>query len=326
MPLTELEQIAVDTGQEHATEILNFRDKAIQQRNSVLADRKDTFRLQAKSLNDQVLNENFEQSFVFDEVSSKGVLIAEGDSWFDYPFYDVLRFLEDDHGYDVESVAHKGDPVEAMAYSLGQLEELTRRIEKISRRGVAPKAILLSGGGNDVAGDQFGMLLNHARSGMPHLNEQIAKGVIEDRIRSSFITILSSVTDICRQRLGKPIPIIIHGYDYPVPDGRGFLGGFWGLPGPWLEPGFREKGYGDQDLKLRIAITQGLIARLNSMLQSVSLLDPFAAHVKYIDLRNSLSVELKDDEYKEWWGNELHPTEIGFKKISERFAAVLDSL
>ena len=40
---------------------------------------------------------------------SAGTLIAEGDSWFDYPFCDVLKALEDEHGFDVESVAHKGD-------------------------------------------------------------------------------------------------------------------------------------------------------------------------------------------------------------------------
>jgi hypothetical protein len=37
-----------------------------------------------------------------------GLLVAEGDSWFDYPLHDVLSMLEDEHGFDVESVAHKG--------------------------------------------------------------------------------------------------------------------------------------------------------------------------------------------------------------------------
>jgi hypothetical protein len=49
---------------------------------------------------------------------SAGTLLAEGDSWFDYPLHDVLRLLEDDFGYDVESVAHKGDRVEEMAYGV----------------------------------------------------------------------------------------------------------------------------------------------------------------------------------------------------------------
>src|ERR1051325_2242623 len=44
-----------------------------------------------------------------------GLLVAEGDSWFDYPLHDVLTMLEDEHGFDVESVAHKGDTVEDMA-------------------------------------------------------------------------------------------------------------------------------------------------------------------------------------------------------------------
>src|SRR6185295_11219041 len=46
-----------------------------------------------------------------------GLLVAEGDSWFDYPLHDVLSMLEDEHGFDVESVARKGDTVEDMAYS-----------------------------------------------------------------------------------------------------------------------------------------------------------------------------------------------------------------
>src|SRR6185436_18046322 len=36
--------------------------------------------------------------------ASAGLLIAEGDSWFDYPMHDVLSVLEDDFGYDVRSV------------------------------------------------------------------------------------------------------------------------------------------------------------------------------------------------------------------------------
>src|SRR5512143_3577372 len=47
--------------------------------------------------------------------ATAGVLIAEGDSWFDYPLQDVLKLLEDEHGFDVESVAHRGDRIEDMA-------------------------------------------------------------------------------------------------------------------------------------------------------------------------------------------------------------------
>ncbi len=165
---------------------------------------------------------------------SSGVLVAEGDSWFDYPLNDILRLLEDHHGYDVESVAHKGDRVEDMAYGPGQFEEFARRLEKLLRQNVIPKAILLSGGGNDIAGQEFGMLINHALSPVAGLNGPVLAGVIDERIKFAYVTLLSAVTRICEQRLGGPVTILVHGYDYPVPDGRGFLGGWWILPGPWL--------------------------------------------------------------------------------------------
>ncbi len=83
----------------------------------------------------------------------RGVLIAEGDSWFDYPFQDVLESLEDNQGFSIESVAHKGDNLEDMAFDERQLDRLSRAFAKVAERiggGVVPKAVLLSGGGNGV--------------------------------------------------------------------------------------------------------------------------------------------------------------------------------
>ena len=250
-------------------------------------------------------------------------LIAEGDSWFDYPGDDVLRVLEDHHGYEVESVAHWGDRVEEMAYTDGQLDALTRLIEKVLRNGRKPRAILLSGGGNDIAGEEFGMLLNHASSPVGGLNESIVKGVIDERISLAYVEIISRVTRVCELRIGARTPILIHGYDYPVPDGRGFFGGWWFLPGPWLEPGFREKGFGV--LQERILITKTLIDRFNSMLQSLVSMQDFE-HVRYVNLRNTLAVSDDSDEYGPDWANELHPTPRGFEKVTDKFAAVLAGL
>jgi lysophospholipase L1-like esterase len=249
-----------------------------------------------------------------------GVLIAEGDSWFDYPFNDILRMLEDYHAYEVESVAHKGDRVEEMAYGLGQLEELTRTIEKLLRQGEIPKAILLSGGGNDVAGDEFGMLLEHAQSPLPGFNDQVISGIIDQRVKIAYVTILSAVTKISEERLNRKLPIVVHGYDYPVPDGRGFAGGWWVLPGPWLEPGFREKGYGV--MAERIKLMKQLIDRFNAMLKGIVAMNEFR-HVTYVNLRDTLST---GSNYKRFWANELHPTEKGFELVTNRFADALDQL
>jgi hypothetical protein len=248
---------------------------------------------------------------------SRGVLIAEGDSWFDYPFSDVLDELEDRYGYDVESVAHRGHTVESMAYADGQLDDFARRVEKVLRRGATPKAILLSGGGNDIAGDEFAILLDHALSGTAGFNESIVRGVIDERLRDAYVTILSAITALCESQIGKAVPLIVHGYDWAVPDGRGFAGGWGPLPGPWLEPGFRRKGYGSRTERQRLITV--LIDRFNAMLARLVAQAPFS-HVRYLDLRGTLP---NGAGYKKYWANELHPTPRGFRDVTAKFAALL---
>jgi len=246
-----------------------------------------------------------------------GLLVAEGDSWFDYPLHDVLTMLEDEHGFDVESVAHKGDTVEDMAYSGGQFDDFARLLEKVLRQGRVPDAILLSGGGNDIAGNEFAMLLNHAASGLPPINDDVVRGVIDVRTRNAYASLISGLKEIAMQLLKRPIPVVVHGYDYPVPDGRGFLGGFGFLPGPWLQPGFQRKGFGD--VNANTAVVGKLIDRFNAMLRQLSRSDGFE-HVRYVDLRDTLSHAAG---YKRDWANELHPTKSGFAAVADKIAKAI---
>jgi lysophospholipase L1-like esterase len=252
--------------------------------------------------------------------ASTGLLIAEGDSWFDYPMNDVLRLLEDEYGYDVESVAHKGDTVENMAYSGGQFEEFARRLEKVLRQGRVPHAILISGGGNDIAGDEFAIFLNHAASGLPAINEDVVRGVVDVRLRDAFAFLIAGLTEVSRAYLNRPIPILTHGYDYPVPDGRGFLGGWGPLPGPWLRPGFHRKGHADLDRNKEVL--RALIDTFNAMLRQVTGTSGFE-HVHCLDLRGTLAA---DTSYRRDWANELHPTGRGFTAITAKFADVIAGL
>ena len=257
---------------------------------------------------------------LFGSKKTVGVLIAEGDSWFDYPMHDVLRLLEDDYLFDVQSVAHMGDCVEDMAHSKGQFEEFARRLEKLLSEGKVPRAVLLSGGGNDIAGDEFAILLNHAASSLPTLNEDILRGLVDVRLQAAYASILSALTAIAKSYLGRPIPIITHGYDYPIPDGRGFAGGWWKLPGPWLKPGFQRKGH--EDFAKNTLVLEQLIDRFNTMLAAVSALPQFA-HVHYLDLRRTLK---HDGTYKKHWANELHPNATGFDLVTKKFADMIDKL
>ena len=215
-----------------------------------------------------------------------GILVAEGDSWFDYPFNDVLSMLEEEHGFDIESVSHKGDTVEDMAYSGEQFADFSKLLEKLLKQGRVPDAILLSGGGNDIAGDEFATLLNHAASGLPPLNDDVVRGVIDVRVRNAYAFLIGGLTEIARRYLDRPIPILLHGYDYAIPDGRGVLGGFSFFPGPWLRPGFHRKGHGD--LATNQMTVAKLIDRVNDMLRQLSNAHEFA-HVRYVNLRNTLA-------------------------------------
>lgn len=243
-----------------------------------------------------------------------GLLIAEGDSWFDYPMNDVLSMLEDEHGFDVEAVAHKGDTLEDMAYGEGQFDDFVRLLEKLLRQGRVPNAILISGGGNDIAGDEFANLLNHALSGLPPVNADVVRGVIDVRLRNAYTFLISGLTEVAQRYLGRPIRTLLHGYDYAIPDGRGFMGGWSFLPGPWLQPGLRQKGH--QDLNANKAILRSLMDTFNDMLRQVAAMPEFA-HVKYVDLRNTLA---SGAGYKTDWANELHPTKSGFRAVAARIA------
>jgi lysophospholipase L1-like esterase len=256
-------------------------------------------------------------------LESPGLVVAEGDSWFDYPFFDILEELEDGFSYEVESVAHKGDTAEEMAYDPNQLSGLARKLDKLGREGRRPRAILLSGGGNDIAGEELAFLLNHKLSGLPPVSESILSGLIDERLRAALVSLASAATELCRTSFGSTIPTLIHGYDYPVPDGRGYMGGFWILPGPWLEPGFRQKGY--QDLQERVDVMVTLIDHFNALLEGVAG-GPGLKHLGYVNLRGVLSNELQGKKYKTWWGDELHPTERGFTAVAERFHQAIRQL
>ena len=315
-PLDRSARAAAAIGERLAVDALRMRNRSLRKRAAVLA------RVGQRELTRAAAESAVDPRFVraAGAPSPLGVLLAEGDSWFDYPWHDVLEKLEEDHGYDVESVAHMGDTVEDMAYGGRQFETFTERLDTLLRQSRLPRAILLSGGGNDVAGSEFAMLLEHALSPSPGLNEDVVRGVLDVRIRNAYVTLISAITVLCRERTGATIPILVHGYDRPVPDGRGFAGGWGPLPGPWLEPGFRRKGF--EELAVTTTMAAELIDRLNQVLRRVAGMPGFQ-HVRYIDLRGTLS---NGANYRTWWANELHPSPRGFEAVAARFAAVVGRL
>ena len=250
-----------------------------------------------------------------------GILVAEGDSWFDYPRTDVLSVLEDDFGWEVQSVTHRGDNLESMAYDRGQLEPLNRTFERVARRGETPAGVVISAGGNDFAGPELAVLLDHRGSDHAGINSVIADELVEHRLREAWEHLLGFTRQLTVELFDVPVRTVVHGYDYAVPDGRGFLGGAGPLPGPWLAPSYGQNGIGSQTragLRTRSDLTRELVDRYNVMLQAL-VAEPGLEHVVYVDLRGVLHAR----DYKDDWANELHPTQAGFGEVAARINGAL---
>lgn len=315
---------------QHAEEILARRVEGRAQRKAALAAHPQPFSIKTELTQVQPAAATAPApAAVSTTAQTAGYLLAIGDSWFDYPIHDILTRLDDNYGYNIESSAHRGDPIETMVSRVGQLDKFARCMDKIVALGASPKAILISGGGDDIAGNEFGMLINNIDlQPIPGWNDQILAGVIDTRIAAAYRLMFLSVNSYCQRDRGRTFPILVHGYDYPVPDGRGFLGGGWILPGPWLKPGFDEKLFTDLNATTQMMMT--VIDRFNAMLQNL-VQEPGFANVNYIDLRGTLSN--KPADYEQWWANEIHPNaggifggQDGWGAVAAKFQAVLATL
>jgi hypothetical protein len=64
------------------------------------------------------------------------------------------------------------------------------------------------------------MLINHANSGLAALNATVTDGIIRERLRTAMASLVGVVTRLSESHFGEKTPVVIHGYDYPIPDGR----------------------------------------------------------------------------------------------------------
>jgi lysophospholipase L1-like esterase len=249
---------------------------------------------------------------------SAGLLVAEGDSWFDYslfdtvPRIDIVDDLRELHGWRVENVAHKGDNLENMAYDDDQLRALVKTLKRLRDTDQQPDALLLSGGGNDLAGPEFSILLEHAASGRGDVNPVILEEVVDQRLRAALTAWVGAAARASEKYFGRRVPVVVHGYAHAVPDGRGYAGGAGLLPGPWLAPAFDRKRY-EEDLSARTKLVATVIDRFNAMLASACEAPSFR-HVTYVDLRGVLR---SGRNYRRFWANELHPSSRGFELVAD---------
>ena len=273
------------------------------------------------------------------------VVILEGDSWFDLPWfdYDIADALKQ-LGYEVMSVAARGDTLENVAFN-GQLSEIATQFRILLSYSKGPEAIFLSTGGNDFLGPNLRFILNHRRSearsvsGEERWMDEILNGALR-RFEIYVVEYVAAIAMMCQKfyDLNGPfavgmqvdcydIPIIIHGYDYPVATGLGYkVLWLFTANGPWLKPSFVFKGYNElspnscsADRFQTDCILEELIDKYNVALRkSISRLrsasNKISNPICYLNLRNRVS----------GWDDEVHPDRSSMKTIAKEFVGEIE--
>ena len=244
-----------------------------------------------------------------------GTIVAEGDSWFDYlPGTDIIDCLRKNHDYVIDNYANAGDTLENMIYGTGinkRFERISPTINKVLRRlgEQKPKVFLFSGGGNDVAGEEFESYLNHKNSGLPVLREQFVNNMISEVFRRYFENLITKVAAV-----SPDIHIVVHGYGHTPPTGEGVDILFFKFAGPWLRPALAKKGIFDFNEQRGAVFT--LIDKYNEMLKELA---QRYHNFHYVDLRNILDPD-RD------WVNELHLSNSAYARAAQRIHDVIQAL
>lgn len=254
--------------------------------------------------------------------------LAEGDSWFDYEFIsrfvhfdgpDLIGHLSRGGEFNILRLSFAGDTLRDMAGEpqMTNVREVMRLMTTldgwIGRQRFRPRFVMLSGGGNDMSGNhgvRLDKFLNSAG-----LDETRAFHAIDVDYRLHFERLIANV-----RQVDTAVPVFLHGYAYPVPDGRGVRSPKmpieFDFEGPWLKPAFERHGIPfDQACEIMIR----LIDRFNAMLAKLAA--DHAGHdgrVYHVDLRGCLP-RPPYEGYERDWINELHPTSEGFRKLAKIF-------
>jgi len=234
-------------------------------------------------------------------------LVAEGDSWFDYlPGTDIIDCLRNHHDYEIDKYAHAGDTLENMIYGTGINRKFQRTppsIDVVLRRlaEVKPKVFLFSGGGNDVAGDEFESYLNHKLSGLTVLRKDFLGQMINVIFRKYYEDLIQKVAAVSPDTY-----IVTHGYGHTAPTGEGVDFLVFTFAGPWLRPALARKGVFDS-VEMRKTVFAVLDA-FNDLLADVAAKN---AKFRYVDLRKMLDA---DND----WANELHLRNSAYARVADR--------
>ncbi len=176
--------------------------------------------------------------------------------------------------------------------------------------------ILVSSGGNDLINAVDHLLLPFP-SGAGLDAEHVERLIDSDGLQRFEIYLRQNYTDLIslRDAPGSPnqgVPVFAHTYDYATP--RDARAKFLGLPafGPWLASAMRRKNIPPS---LWIALSRALQDKNAEILLRLAL-----PQLQVIDTRGILTPAPLDTSGEAGdWGNEIHPSGSGYRKLAARW-------
>jgi hypothetical protein len=277
------------------------------------------------------------------------VVLVEGDSWFEYPIFikDITDHLEKNPNLAIYSHAHGADWIANIISSLQYEYDYIK---------VKPDVFIISGGGNDVVGDD--RLSNFLRLSPISVNEtQVSnfRKYVINRIKAENNNIVDT-NFINRIVLGRrylnknfyrlsaslkieykmlfetlrkvdslrfdSIMVITQGYDYPIPSyKKGFGVKMFMDNGKWLKDPLMMNGI--TDTLTQRGILEAIMFELNEMIIE---LGKEYKNVYHIDSRGFTSFyeKYKHKRPGSLWYNELHPKSVVFKAIADVYSNIIE--
>ena len=218
------------------------------------------------------------------------VVVAEGDSWFLFPFpgvKDTIDYIS--KKYIVRSLADAGDEMEDYLKKGDMLKNV---------KELKPEYVLISGGGNDVVGEKIkDILIPDVRNGsLPtdFINDHFL--VKMKRLKKLYEYFFEQING-----LESKTKILIHGYDYirHDPDIKTIKKG-------WANRYMIAVGITDPDMRKKII--RYLVDTFNDILNEM---DDKYDFVSYVNHRGTMA----NDE----WRDEIHPDNEGYEKVALNF-------
>jgi hypothetical protein len=226
-------------------------------------------------------------------------MVAEGDSWFQYPLLvqDILDHLY--RLYAIRSYADAGDTFENYVTD----REYVGSIQK-------EKAafFLISGGGNDILGAQFRKSLRDTPDPADNTPRRYLNEVFFTKLDSLEIWYRDMFAQLVQ--LYPDLHIITHSYDYIIPADTALHP----KSASWLGKYMVEKKI--QPQQEREALIRYMVDVFNERLEKVA--GEYPNHVSYINVRGLVD--------RSSWFDEIHPTNAGFRLVADRFVAEIERL